>query len=953
MNLNRLMTYKAGSIKSDNSDIAPNWTIDATRWTLDAVGNHTAVDYFNSYGSNAFSWLNWYQNTANAANEYTSRKSQTAQKGELWDLFSADTHLNWTCRGSGDSFTISTTAHTLTVGTVSQDTIDGVTEPAAQALILTGEKIGPTLPAISFTVPTGTTTGQIGLVFGYKSGADYWLWARDMAGTANIYHVVSGSKNLISTLSYPAPTPGVASSSGMLNGWGYSYNVPSCNFGSSGFPSGRIGLYTTIPNAVFSSFQSVDQADVHVAGRWWNPGVFSVDATQSKLSLPAGLGTVYNPILLENLRLQKFQATLALTRNSALSSALLGFAFNATDRNSCNYVWISHGSTVTNSIGWSITPTAGAAAVSGTNPASVPTCAATDTLWCRVQNDGTTVTVKCINSSTAPSESTWSSTTACYSSTAFPSTGGMLGFVVQGGIAYVDELTIKSWNISTSAFDITEHYDNFTVDGSGYASETPTYDLAGNLTYDGVQQYTYDAWNRLITIAHAYRDSSGTLQHGQTFDAMRYDAKGRRLSKAVSNTGQWDCTYNYYYDHDRMIEERNGSNQVMKQHVWGLTYIDELIQVAANSNPTTGNACSNLFWASQDANFNVLGLVNSSGSLVERYEYTPYGQRKVLFAAGNSYSGNTSSYDPTCYAIAYASPRFTSNMPCFGLCEIGHQGLMHDEESELVCDRARHLQTTLARFLQRDPAKHRNGDNLYQTEGSNPIERMDPTGEDFIALGVKPIDGFLLALYSNLPWTAGTGGGYRHLSLEYWSGNCSPPIGFFSTITTLGQWGPAKETATIQLFPQDWIQPVNTLYNDTISVLVSAIVFQKSDEATTFSVIGTGSNGSLTQQWNTVVRNAQRYPYAEQDTTSATGNYTVARNWPDSKYEVSTSGNNSNTFARYLVRSSGLTFPATMSNIGQAVGSLTPHPIDTSHWSESWYIAPVRPGTSPAGNGSS
>ncbi len=339
-----------------------------------------------------------------------------------------------------------------------------------------------------------------------------------------------------------------------------------------------------------------------------------------------------------------------------------------------------------------------------------------------------TLTVKAINASAAPSESTWSSTTACYSSTAFSSPGGMLGFLIQNGFAYVDELTIKSWDTATSAFDITEHYDNFTVDGSGYASETPTYDLAGNLTYDGIQQYTYDAWNRLISVAHAYRDSGGTLQHGQTFDAMRYDAKGRRLSKAVSNSGQWDCTYNYYYDHDRMIEERNGSNQTMKQHVWGLTYIDELVQVAANSNPTTGNICSDLFWAAQDANFNVLGLVNSSGALVERYEYAPYGQRKVLFAAGNSYSGNTSSYDPGCYAIAYASPRVTSNMPCFGLCEIGSQGLIHDEECGLVYNRARFLHTDLGRYASRDPLPLPNGLNPFEQLRSQPVDDHDSFG---------------------------------------------------------------------------------------------------------------------------------------------------------------------------------------------------------------------------------
>ncbi len=86
-NLNRLTTYKAGSIKSDHSDIAPNWLIDATRWTLDAVGNQTAVDYFSGYGSNAFSWLNWFQNTPNAANEYTSRKSLGGSKGTVRHVY--------------------------------------------------------------------------------------------------------------------------------------------------------------------------------------------------------------------------------------------------------------------------------------------------------------------------------------------------------------------------------------------------------------------------------------------------------------------------------------------------------------------------------------------------------------------------------------------------------------------------------------------------------------------------------------------------------------------------------------------------------------------------------------------------------------------------------------------------------------------------------------------------
>jgi len=114
-------------------------------------------------------------------------------------------------------------------------------------------------------------------------------------------------------------------------------------------------------------------------------------------------------------------------------------------------------------------------------------------------------------------------------------------------------------------------------------------------------------------------------------------ALGRRISKQVEYSGDWDCTYHYYYDGQRMIETRDVNNQVLKQHVWGLTYVDELVQIAINQDPenaTTGtnteNLCERFFWALQDANFNVMAVVNSTGIVVERYEYTPYGQRTIF-----------------------------------------------------------------------------------------------------------------------------------------------------------------------------------------------------------------------------------------------------------------------------------------------------------------------------------
>ncbi len=126
----------------------------------------------------------------------------------------------------------------------------------------------------------------------------------------------------------------------------------------------------------------------------------------------------------------------------------------------------------------------------------------TDVIWVRVTSDGSTVTVKrMVNPGGTPSESAWSSTADCYSSTAFGGDGGAVG-LWPAGVGSVDDLTIKSYNSSTSSFDTTELQEHFTVDSSGYASDTLAYDANGNLTYDGTQSYTYDAWNRLMTVAH-------------------------------------------------------------------------------------------------------------------------------------------------------------------------------------------------------------------------------------------------------------------------------------------------------------------------------------------------------------------------------------------------------------------------------------------------------------------
>ena len=57
----------------------------------------------------------------------------------------------------------------------------------------------------------------------------------------------------------------------------------------------------------------------------------------------------------------------------------------------------------------------------------------------------------------------------------------------------------------------------------------------------------------------------------------------------------------------------------------------------------------------------------------------------------------------------------------WGICDIGHQGLMHDEElfeGSIIHNRGRTLHAGWGRFLQHDPIGHSDGMNLYESFGA-------------------------------------------------------------------------------------------------------------------------------------------------------------------------------------------------------------------------------------------
>ncbi len=90
---------------------------------------------------------------------------------------------------------------------------------------------------------------------------------------------------------------------------------------------------------------------------------------------------------------------------------------------------------------------------------------------------------------------------------------------------------------------------------------------------------------------------------------------------------------------------------------------------------------------------NVTALVTTAGAVVERYEYTPYGEATVMEADWSAVSNgqNKSDYDN----------------------QLLYRGYRHDPETGLYHARHRFYHAPLGRWINRDPAGYQDGMNLY------------------------------------------------------------------------------------------------------------------------------------------------------------------------------------------------------------------------------------------------
>jgi RHS repeat-associated protein len=208
----------------------------------------------------------------------------------------------------------------------------------------------------------------------------------------------------------------------------------------------------------------------------------------------------------------------------------------------------------------------------------------------------------------------------------------------------------------------------YSVDSGSAPTQTPTYDVNGNVLFDGSRTYEWDAADQLVAINNGTQRSEFT-----------YDGVGRRVRIVEKDSATVTSDKRFLWCGTEICEERDASGATVQKRFFGQGVQD---------------GGTNYLYATDHLG-SVRELTNSSGALQTRYDYTPYGKRTKVSGTPDSDAGFT-----------------------------GHR----QHRSGLALTMFRAYDPAQGRWLSPDPIGIAGGINLYGYVDNDPVNATDSLG---------------------------------------------------------------------------------------------------------------------------------------------------------------------------------------------------------------------------------
>ena len=222
------------------------------------------------------------------------------------------------------------------------------------------------------------------------------------------------------------------------------------------------------------------------------------------------------------------------------------------------------------------------------------------------------------------------------------------------------------------------------LSAAGPVARSYSYDLAGNVTSDGVHSYDYNGRGRLVDAGAA---------------TYQYNALGQRVSKTVGGV----TTLFAYDESGNLIGEYDAAGNAIREHVW------------FNGAPVAVITGSTIHYVHTD-HLGTPRAVTHGGTAVWRWESDPFGST----AAQEDPDGDLTT--------------FTYNLR--------FPGQYYDDETGLHYNYFRTYDPSTGRYLESDPIGLDGGLNTYGYVTQNPLRYTDPTGEAIplaVACAANPV----------------------------------------------------------------------------------------------------------------------------------------------------------------------------------------------------------------------